>query len=136
MNNENEGKRIALYATNDVLEICEQDIEKSNSKNRSHFICEAIKFYHCYINKDLTDSVLTPAFETVVDARLNLAEDRIAQIIFKLAVEMAYTMNILAGAFELNPDKIERMKYRVQHEVKAINGSINLEDIIRYQNGE
>ena len=136
MNNENEGKRIALYATNDILEICEQDIEKSNSKNRSHFICEAIKFYHCYINKDLTDSVLTPAFETVVDARLNLAEDRLAQIIFKLAVEMAYTMNILAGAFELDPDKIERMKHRVQHEVKAINGLIDLEEIIRYQNGE
>lgn len=49
---------------------------------------------------------------------------------------MAYTMNILAGAFELDPDKVDRMKYRVQHEVKAINGSIDLEEIIRYQNGD
>lgn len=135
MNNENEGKRIALYVTDDILEICEQDLRKSGAKNRSRFICHAVKFYHCYLNKNLTDSVLTPAFESVVDAKLSLTEYRLSQIIFKLAVEMAYTMNILAGAFELEPEKLELMKDRVLYEVKAINGAINLKDIIEYQNG-
>lgn len=94
-----------------------------------------MKFYHCYLNKNLTDSVLTPAFESVVDAKLDLTEYRLSQIIFKLAVEMAYTMNILAGAFELEPEKLELMKDRVLYEVKSINGAINLIDIIKYQNG-
>ncbi|MCM1286264.1 MAG: hypothetical protein NC213_07900 [Acetobacter sp.] len=135
MNNENEGKRIALYVNDDILEICEQDLRKSGAKNRSRFICYAVKFYHCYLNKSLTNSVLTPAFESVVDAKLDLTEYRLSQIIFKLAVEMAYTMNILAGAFELEPEKLELMKDRVLYEVKSINGAINLKDIIKYQNG-
>ena len=53
---------------------------------------------------------MTPAFESVVDAKLSLTEYRLSQIIFKLTVEMAYTMNILAGAFELEPEKLELMK--------------------------
>lgn len=136
MNNENEAKRIAIYATDDVLEICEQDLRKSGAKNRSRFICDTVKFYHCYLNKNLTNSVLTPAFESMVSAKLDLTEYRLSQIIFKLAVEMAYTMNILAGAFELEPEKLELMKDRVLYEVKSINGAINLKDIIEFQNGK
>lgn len=49
---------------------------------------------------------------------------------------MAYTMNILAGAFELELEKLELMKDRVLYEVKSINGAINLKDIIKYQNGD
>lgn len=45
-------------------------------------------------------------------------------------------MNVLAGAFELDDEKVRRMKHRVIREVKETNGSINLENIIRYQNGE
>lgn len=49
---------------------------------------------------------------------------------------MAYTMNILAGTFELEPEKLELMKNRVLYEVKSINGAINLKDIIEFQNGK
>lgn len=79
---------------------------------------------------------MTPAFESVVNAKLDLTEYRLSQIIFKLAVEMPYTMNILAGAFEFEPEKLELMKDRVLYEVKSINGAINLKDIIEFQNGK
>lgn len=133
---EQEMKKVSFYIPTELLNICDRNLERADVRSRNQFLVKAVKFYETYLNKEELTTILTPAFETVIDARLNLAEDRIAQIIFKLTVEMAYTMNILAGAFELDPDKIERMKYRVQHEVKAINGSINLEDIIKYQNGE
>ena len=133
---EQEMKKVSFYIPTELLDICDRNLERADVRNRNQFLVKAVKFYETYLNKEELTAILTPAFESVIDARLNLAEDRIAQIIFKLAVEMAYTMNILAGAFELDPDKIDRMKYRVLHEVKAINGSINLEDIIRYQNGE
>lgn len=129
-------KKVSFYIPTELLNICDRNLERADVRSRNQFLVKSVKFYETYLNKEELIAILTPVYETVIDARLNLAEDRLAQIIFKLAVEMAYTMNILAGAFELDPDKIERMKYRVQHEVKAINGSINLEDIIRYQNGD
>lgn len=80
--------------------------------------------------------MLAPSIEEVVGSKIDLTEYRISRIIFKLAVEMAATMNVLAGAFELDDEKVRRMKHRVIEEVKELNGWINLEDIIRYQNGE
>lgn len=49
---------------------------------------------------------------------------------------MAATMNILAGTFQLDAEKFELTKDRVLNEVKAVNGAINLKDIIDYQNGD
>lgn len=136
MTEKNETKRIAVYANNEILEICERDLEKANVPNRSQFICDAVKYYHCYLDRKLNTEVLTPAFESVIDARLDLTEYRLSQIIFKLAFEMAATMNILAGTFQLDAEKFELMKDRVLYEVKAVNGAINMKDIIDYQNGE
>lgn len=136
MTEENEAKRIAVYANSEILEICERDMEKANVPNRSQFICDAVKYYHCFLDRKLNTEVLTPAFESVIDARLDLTEYRLSQIIFKLAFEMAATMNILAGTFQLDAEKFELMKDRVLYEVKAVNGAINMKDIIDYQNGE
>lgn len=136
MTEENEAKRIAVYANSEILEICERDMEKADVPNRSQFICNAVKYYHCYLDRKLNTEVLTSAFESVIDARLDLTEYRLSQIIFKLAFEMAATMNILAGTFQLDAEKFELTKDRVLNEVKAVNGAINLKDIINYQNGE
>lgn len=136
MTEENEAKRIAVYANSEILQICERDMEKADVPNRSQFICNAVKYYHCYLDRKLNTEVLTPAFESVIDARLDLTEYRLSQIIFKLAFEMAATMNILAGTFQLDTEKFELTKDRVLNEVKAVNGAINLKDIINYQNGE
>ena len=133
---EKQMKKISFYLPTEILGICDRNLERANVRSRNQFLVKAVKFYEGYLNKDDITEVVTPAFETVIDARLDLTEHRISQTIFKLAVEMAATMNVLAGAFELDDEKVRRMKHRVIQEVKELNGWINLKDIIRYQNGE
>ena len=129
-------KKLSFYLPTEILGICDRNLERANVRSRNQFLVKAVKFYEGYLNKEDITEVVTPAFETVIDARLDLTEHRISQTIFKLAVEMAATMNVLAGAFELDDEKVRRMKHRVIQEVKELNGWINLKDIIRYQNGE
>ena len=129
-------KRICLYLPIEIIEMCDGDLSLADAKSRNQFIIDAVKLYDCVLHKEVNTNLLTPAFESVIGARLDLTEYRLSQIIFKLAVEMAYAMNILAGAFELEPEKLELMKDKVLYEVKSINGAINLKDIIKYQNGE
>lgn len=133
---EKQMKKISFYLPKEILGICDRNLERANVRSRNQFLVKAVKFYEGYLNKEDITEVVTPAFETVIDARLDLTEHRISQTIFKLAVEMAATMNVLAGAFELDDEKVRRMKHRVIEEVKELNGWINFEDIIRYQNGE
>lgn len=133
---EKQMKKISFYLPTEILAVCDRNLERANVRSRNQFLVKAVKYYEGYLNKEDITDILTPAVETVIDARLNLTECRISHTIFKLAVEMAATMNILAGAFELDDEKVRRMKHRVIQEVKELNGGINLEDIIRYQNGE
>ena len=121
-------KRVSFYLPQEIIDLCDSDMNL--------FVMQAIKLYDCYLHKQVNTDLLTPAFESVVGAKIDLSEYRLSRIIFKLAVEMAATMNVLAGAFELDDQKVQRMKHRVIREVKELNGWINLEDIIRYQNGE
>lgn len=133
---ENEMKRVCLYLPTEIIEMCDGNLSLAKAKSRNQFVIDAIKLYDCVLHKDVNTELLTPAFETVIGARLDLTEYRLSQIIFKLAFEMAATMNILAGTFQLDAEKFELMKDRVLYEVKAVNGAINMKDIIDYQNGE
>ena len=129
-------KRVCLYLPTEIIEMCDGNLSLAKVKSRNQFVIDAIKLYDCVLHKEVNTDLLTPAFESVIDARLDLTEYRLSQIIFKLAYEMAATMNILAGAFQLDSEKLELMKDRVLYEVKAVNGAINLKDIIDYQNGD
>lgn len=129
-------KKISFYIPTELLDICDRNLERSDVRSRNQFLVKAVKFYEAYLNKEELNSIVTPAFESVIGARLDLTEYRLSQIIFKLAFEMAATMNILAGTFQLDAEKFELTKDRVLNEVKAVNGAINLKDIIDYQNGE
>lgn len=132
----NEMKRISLYLPQEIIDLCESDIDIANAKSRNQFIAKAVKFYDCYLHKELISEILAPTIESAVGAKIDLSEYKLSRIIFKLAVEISSLMNILAGAFELDDQKVRKMKHRVINEVKELNGWINLEDIIRYQNGE
>lgn len=133
---ENEMKRVCLYLPTEIIEMCDGNLSLAKVKSRNQFVIDAIKLYDCVLHKEVNTDLLTPAFESVIDARLDLTEYRLSQIIFKLAYEMAATMNVFAGAFQIDPEKLELMKDRVLYEVKSVNGAINLKDIIDYQNGD
>lgn len=133
---ENEMKRVCFYFPAEIIEMCDGNLSLAKAKSRNQFVIDAIKLYDCVLHKDVNTELLTPAFETVIDARLDLTEYRLSQILFKLAYEMAATMNVFAGAFHIDSEKLELMKDRVLYEVKAVNGAINLKDIIDYQNGD
>ena len=133
---EEEMKRVSLYCPKEIIALCDSDLNLAGVKSRNQFIIDAIKLYDCYLHKDINTDLLTPAFETVIDSRLDLTEYRLSQTIFKLAVEMACTMNVFAGAFKIEPKKVRNMKHRVINEVKSLNGAIDFESIVKYQNGE
>lgn len=129
-------KRIAITADEKTLELCDLMLKDGEARNRSRLICKAVKYYYAYLNREQNTEYLTEVSKDVFDKRLNTTEKRVSTSIFKLAVEISSLMNILAGAFELDDQKVRKMKHRVINEVKELNGWINLEDIIRYQNGE
>ena len=64
------------------------------------------------------------------------AENHIARLLFKLAVELNMMMNVLASELDVSPDALEQLRGRCIQEVKKTGGSITFKDAVRYQRGE
>ncbi|MBA1335556.1 MAG: hypothetical protein HPY66_1181 [Firmicutes bacterium] len=77
-------------------------------------------------------TALTSAMAGVVEN----SENRIARLLFKLAVEMSMMMNIIASNAEVDETLLQRLRGKCVNDVKKSVGSVTFEDVVRFQKGE
>ena len=131
----NKGKRIGVYISEELLDQCDAAVEKSSADSRSEFICDAIMHHIAVINMQESSRVLTPALESVIGSKIALTEDRINRIMFKLGVEVAMMNNILAATHNNDADTMESLRRYCTEEVATIGGKYKFEDAVKYQQG-
>ena len=104
-----------------------------NALSRSEFICDAIDFYIAWLNCENNSKVLTPALESVVSARITDTENRLARVIFKLAIEVAMMMHVVAGTNQVNQSQLGELRKLCVDEVSRLNGRYKFEDAVKFQ---
>lgn len=129
------GKRIGVYISEELLDQCDAAVEKSGADSRSEFICDAIEHYIAVINMAENSRVLTPALESVIGSKIALTEDRINQILFKVAVELAMQNHLTAGRYRYEDDYLDGLREYCVQEVKALNGRMDLKEIQKAYEG-
>ena len=85
--------------------------------SRNEFIREAVEFYLEWLSRESSEKFLTPAFESVISAKLRDTEDRLSRILFKMAVEQ----NILTHYLMTDPNEqiyIEDLRSMAVQELK------------------
>jgi len=131
----NEKTFTGLYLESSLLEIINAYLKAANCRSRNEFINQAIRHYIAYLQKEKDSEFLTPALESVLSGMLGDTENRIARLIFKLAVEMSMLMHITASQFEISDVEVERLKRYCVDEVSRLNGKVTFENAHRHQNG-
>ena len=129
------GKRIGVYISEELLDQCDAAVEKSGADSRSEFICDAILHYIAVINMKENSRVLTPALESVIGSKIALTEDRINQMLFKVAVELAMQNHLTAGRYRYEDDYLDGLRDYCVQEVKALNGRVDLKEIQKAYEG-
>lgn len=129
------GKRIGVYISEELLDQCDAAVEKSGADSRSEFICDAIMHYIAVINMAENSRVLTPALESVIGSKIALTEDRINQMLFKVAVELAMQNHLTAGRYRYEDDYLDGLRDYCVQEVKALNGRMDLKEIQKAYEG-
>ena len=133
-NAKNDGK-IGVSLGVELLARCDAAIEKTDARNRSEFIRDAIEHYIAVLNMQENSRVLTPALESVIGSKIALTEDRISRILFKLGVEVAMMNNILAATHNINASNMDSLRRYCTEEVATIGGKYKFEDAVKYQQG-
>lgn len=72
---------------------------------------------------------------STMKAIVDSSETRMCRMLFKLAVEMAITMNVLAAHCDIEEGSLANLRQNCIDEVKRINGTLGFEDAYYWQKG-
>lgn len=133
MSNGNDAIRTGIYISRSLLKQCDENMSKTNATSRSEFISDAVKMYIAWLNSKDNSKVLTPALESVIGAKIADTENRLARLLFKMSVEMAMMMNVVAANSEVDAESLDRLRGSCVKEVKRLNGNFTFEDAVEWQ---
>ena len=100
--------------------------KKSGCQSRNEFVERAVNFYADYLAGQ-ENGVLPAAIHSAIDGRLSLLEDRMARILYKLAVETDMGMSAVLDCIQVDADYLRRLRSNSVKNVKATNGLLTFE---------
>lgn len=120
---ETEAKIIELY-------------KKDGCKTKSEFIEKAIIFYCGFLTAPNYREYLPNVVLSTMKGTLDSFENRMARLLFKMAVEIAMMLHVTAASNNIEKDTLNALRGMCVDEVKKIQGTIKLEDAVSFQNYE
>lgn len=133
MSNPKGKKKFVLWAYPSTLQLVENNYKKDNSKSRSEFIERAILFYVGRVNADSDTSYLPTALLSNMKNIVGEYESKQSRMLFKIAVEMAMIMNILAAGNGIDKYTLSALRDNCVKEVKRLNGNFTFADAVKWQ---
>ena len=128
-------RKFALWLHPETLELVDDAYREDDCRSRSEFIEKAVRFYVGYLNAANDSSLLPNAFLSNMKSIVTESDNRQNKLLFKLSVEMAMMMNILASIQDIDDITLNRLRGECVKEVKKLNGSFSMDDAVRWQRG-
>ena len=117
-----------------TIRLCDDNLKISNCSSRNDFIEEAVQFYVGFLNKENGAKYISETLESMFNATMQISEDRIAKLLFKLAVEMSMMMNIFGANNDIDAETLTKLRGKCIKDVKSSIGNITFEKVVEYQN--
>lgn len=106
----------------------EELYECDNCISKSEFIEKAIQFYAGYLyskqSQDYLPKIVTSTIKGITAENTN----QICRILFKLAVELSITMNVVAATCNISREQLDQLRGMCVSQVKKTNGSYSFTD--------
>ena len=123
-------KRTAIWLYPETFNKIDEVIDNDNFKNRSEFIEKAVDFYIGYLKSKDSTSFLAENLQTVLKGTMQTTENRMANNLFRLTIEMSMMMYILAEGLEVSEESLRVLRARCIKQIKSTKGKIQFEDTI------
>ncbi len=128
-------QRMDVYLFPETIEKAKKLYGQDDCRNRSEFIEKAIRFYVGFLTAEDKSSFLPNMFLSNMRSIVYESDNRQNKLLFKLAVEMALMMNLMAYQFEIDDVSLSRLRGECVKEVKRLQGSFSMEDAREWQRG-
>ena len=128
-----EKQRYGLWASEETMQIAEDNYRYDNCKCRSDFIEKAVRFYAGYLHTKRAADFLPRVLTDVLTGVISIFCDRMGKLMFKQAVECNIVNHIIAADTDMDVETYERLRNRSVREVKQTHGEISLKDDLIFQ---
>lgn len=128
-------ERVVAWLYPNLIKKMENIIENENMKNHTEFVEKAVDFYIGYLNIQDSTTYLSKILLDALQGILKETENRNANNLFRLSVEMSMMMNILAAGLEISEEELRSLRGRCVQEVRKTRGKISMEEAIKFQQG-
>lgn len=125
-----------LRISEETFRSCRAGMELLDTKSRNEFIEKAIGFYSAYLSAQNSSGFFAQAVSQMMEGIVKTSENRIARLLFKIAVEMAKLEQMLASINEMDDETMRKLHIRCVNEVKKINGVLTMENAVKFQRSE
>lgn len=129
----NTKKRTGIYFEKELLREMDHFIPQSNSRSRNEFARKAVEFYIGYLKANGNIEYLAPAIKKLVGSTVRASEDKISQMLFKIAVELGKLSNMVAAENQVSDETLQELQNMCVDEVKKLNGIITFDSAAKFQ---
>lgn len=127
--------KFATYLYPETLDKIKELYRGDDCSSKSEFIEKAVRFYIGYLTAEDKSNYLPNMFLSNMRAIASESDNRMSRMLFKLTVELAMIMNLMAANYEIDPETLERLRGSCVREVKRLGGSFSMEDAVDWQRG-
>ncbi len=126
-------QKMAVYFQPETIKKIEQEYREDNCASKTEFIEKAVKFYIGYLRQQGEVDYLSTMITETVKAQIKGTEQRLARLIFKVAVELGKLSHMTAALNDVDDETLKSLHAMCVTEVRKINGIIDYEDAVAYQ---
>lgn len=126
-------QKMAVYFQPETIKKIEQEYREDNCASKTEFIEKAVTFYIGYLRQQEEVNYLSPMITETVKAQIKGTEQRLARLIFKVAVELGKLSHMTAALNDVDDETLKSLHTMCVTEVRKINGIIDYEDAVAYQ---
>lgn len=135
MNNEDKKERFTLWMKHSTFEKVEENYREDNCQKKSEFIENAVNFYCGYLKMNSSEPFLSTVLRETLKKLIKASDDRISRLLFKIAVELAITMNVVAANQGVDKEVLNSLRGECIKEVKKTNGIFTFDEADNWQKG-
>ena len=130
----NNKEKYAFWLTPEAKKMVESDVTLGNCGSQSEFVEKVVRFYDGYLKAQNAGAFLPHAVADVLEGTLGVFANRMAKLLFNLAVEHNITNHLLAADVDMSRDDYNKMRGNSVREINSTRGTISLKDVIREDN--
>ena len=127
-----ESKKVPIIFTRDQIENMDNFIKENEGYSRSSFVREAVDYYLGYIDMNENVNYISPLINQNIKLILSRFEDRMSEMIFKMAVEVCKSNILTAYQSERSDQTLDYLDRTSKRIVAEHNGTLDLEDTQKY----